>query len=152
MKKRSFVKHGELEQDFELNIAPVIDCFVVLIAFILVSTSFFSIGILDAVMAGSSSDVVGSGDALVIELKSDHSIVVKQGAGTGNPIRIRAPKDRSKWDFEKLGQIISTLKTKAGDLDSAVVVADNSVSYRDVMASMEVARTNKIATVTLGGF
>ncbi len=152
MKKRSYVKHGELEQDFELNIAPVIDCFVVLIAFILVSTSFFSIGILDAVMAGSSSEVTDSAEALVIELKSDHSILVKQGAGSANSVRIKAPQDRSKWDFEKLGQAIVSIRDKTTDLESAVVVADNSVAYRDVMASMEVVRSNKIGTVTLGGF
>ncbi len=53
--KKGFLKHGEHEQDFELNLASIIDCFVVLIAFILVSTSFFSIGIIDAEVAGAST-------------------------------------------------------------------------------------------------
>ena len=40
--------HAEGEQDFELNITSIIDCFTVLIAFILTSASFISIGIIDA--------------------------------------------------------------------------------------------------------
>jgi biopolymer transport protein ExbD len=38
-------------QDFDLNLAPIIDCITVLIAFILISTSFISIGLLDAGIA-----------------------------------------------------------------------------------------------------
>lgn len=35
-------------QDFDINLAPIIDCFTVLITFMLVSASFLAIGIFDA--------------------------------------------------------------------------------------------------------
>jgi len=151
MKKKGFLKHGEFEQDFELNIASIIDCFVVLIAFVLVSTSFFSIGIIDAEVAGAADDAqsVSNASHVVIELKADHSFVLKTGASGEYSSRISAKS--SAWNFERLAERLANLVEKDSDLKSAIVVADNSVSYRDVMASMEIAK-GKIAQVNLGGF
>jgi biopolymer transport protein ExbD len=142
--KKGFLKHGENEQDFELNIASIIDCFVVLIAFILVSTSFFSIGIIDAEVAGASdtSEATTELNPVTIELKADHSIVLK--SGTFGQISTRIA-------MSDLAASLEALKVKNPELKSATVIADNSVSYRDVMASMEVAK-GKIAQVNLGGF
>lgn len=154
MKKKGFLKHGELEQDFELNIASIIDCFVVLIAFILVSTSFFSIGIIDAEVAGASAeaDATDPSVTVVIELKADHSIVVKSGMFGQRSNRIAAVSGKTmSWNFDRLATALGTLKSETPELKSAVVMADNSVAYRDVMASMEVAK-GKIAQVNLGGF
>ena len=144
LKKKGFLKQGEFEQDFELNIASIIDCFVVLIAFVLVSTSFFSIGIIDAEVAGASDQASTAPETspIVIELKSDHSIILKTGLFGQKTARTTA---------KNLGASLMALKEKNPDLNSAIVVADNSVSYRDVMASMEVAK-GKIAQVNLGGF
>lgn len=151
MKKKGFLKHGEFEQDFELNIASIIDCFVVLIAFILVSTSFFSIGIIDAEVAGAADDAQTSSTVshVVIELKADHTFVLKTGSRGQHATRISATN--AGWNFDSLGARLETLVGRDSELKSAIVVADNSVSYRDVMASMEVAR-GKIAQVNLGGF
>lgn len=144
MKKKGFLKYGEFEQDFELNIASIIDCFVVLIAFVLVSTSFFSIGIIDAEVAGASDQASTAPDSspVVIELKADHSIVLKTGAFGQRSVRIAAAD---------LAERLAALTAQDPELKSAIVVADNSVSYRDVMASMEVAK-GKITQVNLGGF
>lgn len=148
MKKKGFLKHGEFEQDFELNIASIIDCFVVLIAFVLVSTSFFSIGIIDAEVAGASDDAPAAVETapVVIELKADHSFVLKTGSFGQHVTKIAAKN--AAWNFDRLAGSLDSLKEET---KSAIVVADNSVSYRDVMASMEVAK-GKIAQVNLGGF
>jgi len=141
MIKSRFLKHGELEQDFELNLASIIDCFVVLIAFVLVSTSFFSIGILDADLAGGSSAQSSAvSDAVVIELRTDGSILVKKAGSRPAVVR----------DREALNRMLAEMKDSE-ELKSAIVTADDSVSYRDVMASMEVAKAFTPA-VSLGGF
>jgi biopolymer transport protein ExbD len=144
MKKKGFLKTGELDQDFELNITSIIDCFVVLIAFVLVSTSFFSIGIVDAEVAGASSSAEATPDStpVVIELKSDRSIVLKSGPSGRRAVRISA---------SDLANRLEALKKRDPEIKSAIVVADDSVEYRDVMASMEVAK-GQLAQVNLGGF
>ncbi len=155
MKKKGFLKHGEFEQDFELNIASIIDCFVVLIAFVLVSTSFFSIGIIDAEVAGSSDAVAAAeADSVLIEMKADHSMVVRSSKSSAGAVRISGLKSAGKakaWDLEKLAAALQSMKERLPELRSAIVVADNSVAYRDVMASMEAAR-GQVPNVNLGGF
>src|SRR4051812_37771812 len=44
---------GGNNQDFDLNIAPIIDCFTVLIAYMLVSASFLTLGVFDVGVAVS---------------------------------------------------------------------------------------------------
>jgi biopolymer transport protein ExbD len=155
LKKKGFLKQGEFDQDFELNIASIIDCFVVLIAFVLVSTSFFSIGIIDAEVAGASDAATSSPQATpaAIELRADHSIVLKSGMFGQNVTKIAALASASgaAWNYARLASSLATLTTQNPELKSAIVSAENSVSYRDVMASMEVAK-GKIAQVNLGGF
>ncbi|MBC7384593.1 MAG: biopolymer transporter ExbD [Cryobacterium sp.] len=152
MKRKGFLKHSEYEQDFELNIASVIDCFVVLIAFILISSSFFSIGIIDAEVAGASEVAASDAGSLVVELKADHSILVRSSESPKNE-RI-LPKQAAKgiaWDFEGMAAALKAMKEKSPELKSAVVMADNAVTYRDVMASMEAAK-KEVSSVNLGGF
>ena len=45
-------------KDFDLNLAPIIDCMTVLITFMLASASFLSIGILDAGVAAAGATAV----------------------------------------------------------------------------------------------
>lgn len=149
--KKGFLKHGEHEQDFELNITSIIDCFVVLIAFVLISTSFFSIGIIDAeVASGGATEVSENVGGLVIELKADHTILVRSDAST-QETRITSRDSGKNWDYESLTGALKALKVKMPDLHSAILVADNSVAYRDVMTSMEIAK-GQVPSVNLGGF
>src|SRR4051812_44898679 len=75
---------GSHSQDFEVNLTSIIDCFTVLIAFVLVSTSFVSIGLMDAGVSAGGSDatkVVQQPIRLIIRLRADHGIAV-EGAGS----------------------------------------------------------------------
>lgn len=149
--KKGFIKQSEHELDFELNLASIIDCFVVLIAFVLISTSFFAIGIVDAEVASAgATDSVMDDGGLVIELKADHSIVLRSNLSR-NADRIAAKNSGKAWDFEAMTASLQALKDKMPELKSAILMADNSVSYRDVMHSMELAKT-KVSNVNLGGF
>jgi biopolymer transport protein ExbD len=152
MKTAGFLKHVELEQDFELNIASIIDCFVVLIAFILISTSFFSIGILDAEISGGGADSASaiSAETIVVQLKVDRSIRVSR-TNEGKNSAVRLLGTEKGWDFQALSKKIGEWKKTTPELDTAVIQADNAVSYRDVMAAMESAKT-QLPKVSLGGF
>ena len=78
--------------DFELNLAPIIDCFTVLIAFILISASFASINILDAGIAFKEVNL----ESLAIVLKKG----VKENDTTiyqAQPIKRYQPKKQIKF-------------------------------------------------------
>jgi biopolymer transport protein ExbD len=146
--KNGFIKHSAHELDFELNIASIIDCFVVLIAFVLISSSFFAIGIVDAEVA-SAGDVASISDetGLVVELKSDRSIWIRSNAS--KPERIAA--EGKSWNYEGMSATLQRLKEELPELKSAILIADNSVAYRDVMRSMDAVKKD-VSSVSLGGF
>src|SRR6185295_7831760 len=99
---RGMPKRPETEQDFELNIASVIDCFTVLITYLLVSASFISISALDI-------DVAGAGDApqsepppisIAVQLESNRSLVIKVTGAERDQWQVES-KDGT-WDTDSL--------------------------------------------------
>ena len=66
-------------QEVDLNITPIIDCFTVLITFLLASASFLSIGFFEAYTPGSSADPS--------QAEPDTEVVLKI-----NPITLRNSK------------------------------------------------------------
>src|SRR3954464_3977164 len=100
---RGMRKRPETEQDFDLNIASVIDCFTVLITYLLVSASFISISALDI-------DVSGAGDAprlepppisISVEMDSQHGLRVRITGKQKDSWVLAAHQDGS-WDLESL--------------------------------------------------
>ena len=139
-------------QDFELNLASIIDCFTVLIAFMLASASFVSIGILDAGVAAASATQTGGAPPslqLTIALKSDHTAELQV---TGKIKRMQSiPALGNEWDYATLSKQLGQLKAQVPDLQAVTLVADNTLPYREVIKSMELIRKT-IPVVLLGGF
>ena len=139
-------------QDFELNITALIDCFTVLIAFMLVGTSFVAIGILDAGVGAAGASAIKSEQAkhlLTVEMKADKTITIKvTGQATYNKT---ISTDKGSWNYRELGQELSSLKAKWSDLSAATLISANTVEYQDVIKLMEVAK-EKGTSILLGGF
>ncbi len=137
--------------DFELNLASVIDCLVVLIAFVLVSTSFFSIGVLEGEVTASSAASSPSNEepGMVVALKRNHSIEVSVHGGRSRGYVIQA--EGGNWDFDALADRLALIKGQEPKVSSAVLVAENGVAYRDVIKSMELTRL-AVPSVLLGGY
>src|SRR3954454_525427 len=97
------VSGGNGSQDFELNLASIIDCFTVLIAFMLASASFLSIGILDAGVAAAGpqtkSDKPPSVN-LTVELSQNQKFTLKL-AGKSHA-KTPIPGVDGKWNYEEL--------------------------------------------------
>jgi len=157
-------KAQDQDQDFELNIAAIIDCFVVLIAFLLISTSFVAVGIIDAEVAASGEEQIESALSespvqVTIHLKSDQSIDLHVRGEVERDYTFSAVKKSGlsgftgtpSWDHEKLIDHLAILKGEWPKLQSAILLADNTVAYQDVIRSMEVART-AISHIALGGY
>lgn len=139
-------------QDFELNLASIIDCLTVLIAFMLASASFLSIGILDAGVAAAGAaptDAAPPSVNVTVELGRDHAMTLKlSGKTTGStPI----PARDGKIDDEALARHLTSVKGKWSDVTAVVLTAENTVEYREVVKTMESIRKS-IPVVLLGGF
>ena len=146
------ISSGGNSQDVELNLASIIDCFTVLIAFMLASASFLSIGILDAGVAAAGATAASDKPPSVnmtVELAKDQKLVIKLSGKATNTIPLEALN--GKWNYEALAQNLGSTKSRFSDLNAVTLTADNSIEYKDVVKAMEVIRKT-IPVVLLGGF
>jgi biopolymer transport protein ExbD len=140
-------------QDFDINLAPIIDCLTVLIAFMLASASFLSIGILDAGVAASGATSTENATPppvnIAIELGADHGFTVKVTGKSHSTIPIA--KNGSEWNFDELVHNLKSLKAQWPTVNAVTLSADNAVEYQNVVKSMEIIRQT-MPVVLLGGF
>lgn len=134
-------------QDFELNLAPIIDCLVVLIAFLMVSLSYLSVQMLDAGMSspGGLENTTTKGVSLEISLLSSEKVEVSfkdQG------------KVVQKQSFDLLGldqNLVKFLAALPKQPEMALIQAQNDVTYDVVIRAMDLLR-NHVKQVQLSGF
>ncbi len=131
--------------DFDLNLAPIIDCFVVLITFMLASASFISISLFDAGFAPMEAigDPKPPPITVTLDLKKNGSlqVVTKGSLNSTNTFANR----------EEAAEALRQLKEKYPGVESVTVTADAEVEYEAIVKAMEVARKHLPAMV-LGGF
>ena len=144
--------HTEHSQDFELNLAPIIDCFTVLITFMLISASFLAVGILDAGAGVVSQPVQGETPppiAVEVQLQPGNKISIKlSGKSTQN---YEIPARNGSWDFEKVQAQLSDIKSKWPTTDSIMLSAMDEIEYQNIILAMENIR-KIIPGIALGGF
>lgn len=141
-------------QDVEINIASIIDCLVVLIAYTLISASFLSIGILEAsvVPPGAQADPAVKPEArITIDIKHTHAIQVGVSTPEGSMVESSeiVSTNQGEPDLDTLEAKLEVLRGKFGGLTSAIMTADHAVQYRRVVATIE--RTRKtLPSIVLG--
>lgn len=145
-------RHEE-EADFELNLASIIDCFTVLITFMLASASFISIGILDAGVAASASATAEKSTPppvnYTLELYKDFKYVLKV-KGKSNSTETIHGKDGA-WDYASLEKQLVGLKAKWPEVGAITLEAQNDVQYKEVVLTMDRVRKT-LPAVLLGGY
>lgn len=134
---------GEL--DFELNLAPIIDCLTVLITFMLASASFLSISIFDAgfTPAEAQGDPTPPPITVSLDLKKNGSLQVV--------IKGQLNQRNTYANPDEASEALRQLKEKYPGLESVTITADQEVEYEAIVRAMEKARNNKLSMV-LGGF
>lgn len=131
----------ECEQDFELNLASIIDCFTVLIAYLLVSASFISLTAMEvdvAVPGFSSAPSPEDQVELTMDLDAHRNILVKVTGPSAGAFLVPAKSDQ--WDTLALAEKLASMKASIPGIASVMLTAERSVEYRDVVAVLEAAK------------
>ncbi|MBC7385559.1 MAG: biopolymer transporter ExbD [Cryobacterium sp.] len=131
--------------DFDLNLAPIIDCFTVLITFMLASASFISVSIFDAgfTPAEAQGDPAPPPITVTLDLKKDGSIQVVT-KGTLESKNTFANPDEA-------AEALRQLKEKYPGVESMTITADAEVEYDSIVKAMEKTR-KYMPGMVLGGF
>lgn len=144
---------GSNSQDFELNLASIIDAFTVLIAFMLASASFLSIGVLDAGVAAAGAQASSSAPPainLTVEIGRSGKLALKVSGKVTSTHNVAAGAD-GKPNYKGLTEQLAAIKGKYADVAAVTLNADNTTEYKDVVKAMEEIRKT-IPVVMLGGF
>jgi len=142
--------------DFDLNLAPIIDCFTVLIAFLLASASFLSIGIFETTLpvpSTSGEQAQNTQARLDIVLSTESNGELKlgwSGVQTGNQ---RVASTGGQFTTESLVSARTQLKEKLpqGAIATLEIRASETSVYSDLIQLIEAARPI-FPGIAIGGF
>lgn len=138
------MKKREIEGDFELNIASIIDCFTVLIVYLLLSASFITLGAFDVTTPTNAPDNTEA------DKGSDNKVIVTIGVQKNNNIKVNiegaetnsysiSEKNGIK-DFDGLAELLQKIKEKHPTTDSAMIVSEDDILYKEIIKTIEVTR------------
>jgi biopolymer transport protein ExbD len=140
------------EQDFELNLASIIDCFTVLITYLLVSASFIALGTFDVnvpTLRNPGDNSPEPAVSLTIRISANHDVRFKlEGAAAKEP-EVRVAAADGKLDQQTMLNQLVELKRKWPDLDAAVLMASGPVEYAEIVQIIEGAK-KLIPSISLG--
>ncbi len=122
-------------QEVELNITPIIDCFTVLITFLLASASFLSIGFFETYTPGSNADPTqGEPDTeVVLKIKANHMAEFKVKGKRNETLTFSMADPASMKNLE---QQVQSLKDPSIKLGQILVSADDTVDYKELSELM----------------
>ena len=140
------------EEDTELNMVPIMNMFMVLIPFLLMSASFYQIKAINTslpVHAETQADDVSKNEkekiTVVLELK-EKEIRVSGLSETPNDLFLsdlemvipREPDNGASTD--ELVDLLKALKSRYPASDTLILIPDEEVLYREIVQTMDSAR------------
>ena len=143
---------GGTDGDVDLNIAPIVDCFTVLIAYMLVSISFISLQILNVEVSASGPPPTEAPPppppepplTLSVEVSDSRKIELKLTGGAKNlnedyPIEPSAP---GVFNLDAMTEKILKIKQANPTVTEANVTAEPVVRYKAMIQVIEVLKAN----------
>ncbi len=141
-------------EDAEVNITPVMNVFVILIPFLLLSASFIKIAIIDFSLPSaeqSSSNAVNAKD-----LKELTVLVVSIGTKgfevkTSEKKLPLVKKTNGKYDYKTLGDRLKSVKKKYPKLEDVIISPDAKIKYDTIVKVMDKCREVGFPNFSISG-
>jgi len=137
----SAVVEGGSGQDVDLNLAPIIDCFTVLITYLLITASFINLTAMDvgvsATGSAASLDQPQGPPPMVMTLQLTEGgkmlMTVSGGRLTADvAITIEALPNGS-WNLNELSGRLRQVQNKWPEIKDVSVSADPTIKYKDIV-------------------
>ena len=152
------IRH-QSEENTELNMVPIMNMFMVLIPFLLMSASFYQIKAINTsvpvhadTQANSTSTKENEKIIVVLELKEEE-IRISGLSETPNDLLLseletvilRHPG--SDASIDELVNCLKALKSRYPGSDTMILIPDEEVSYREIIQAMDCARSYDTETL-----
>lgn len=135
---------GDHSTDVELNLAPIIDCFTVLITYLLVTASFLSLAAIDVGVSATGTAPAAQPDnspppmvlSMQLMANGDIKISVRGGvSGREYPLFVAALNPGQR-DEARLVQRLEDIKRRWPTITDASVSAEPTVIYNDIVKTI----------------
>ncbi len=128
-------------QDVELNLAPIIDCFTVLITYLLVTASFLTLSAVDVGVSATGAGAPAEPNAgpppmvMTLEIKSAGIITIQiRGGLEAKQIDFELPaKSSGAWDPAQLDAKLEEIQKRWPALTEVSVSAEPTVIYKNIV-------------------
>ena len=153
----SSLKKREMIDDAEPNMVPIMNMFMVLIPFLLMSASFYHIKAVDTSVPVLSQSVdnpetdTAPSLTLVVELKKDSLKVSAMSdqftADELNQFKAEYPcKEKNVYPLEEFTVYLENIKTLYPKSDTLILIPNSSTDYDTIIRTMDTARkTGEVA-------
>lgn len=147
--------------EVELNLTPIMNLFVALIPFLLLSAVFFHLRIIKGSVPAATegqTDIAKGEDmvTMTVQIDPDEGFHISASSSTlppaiVNPLAKTIKRKSGQYDFVSLSQYMRTIKRKWDKSDTVIIVADPRVKYKELVKTMDAAREIKIEVDVGGG-
>ncbi len=144
-------KNKEMDQDVNINITPLVDCFSGLMTYLLVAASFISLLVIEASIAGEGLSEANSNIKVSLEMRlkpnKNLSFIL---TGEENK-QLDVPSTLSgEWNMESVMFALEKFKSNYPTIDSVIVSAENEVLYKDIVKIVDASK-DFLPVVFIGG-
>ena len=126
--------------EIELNLASIIDCFTVLITYLLVSASFITLGTLEVTVPAEAASSAQSAPSLSLKIevrkRGGLKLVVEGAQSQSVPITGRELLP----DYTALDEQLGGIKAAHAEIHTALLMVDDSIHHKELVHVVEVVK------------
>lgn len=147
--KKGFLGGTAFEEP-DINLVPVMDLLTALITFLLTTTSFYSISVINASVPTVSDEIDLDQPSMKVTLTlqmdergfglsamSDDGRITRQELAA---INMTIPKKQDAFDYEKLSQTLYNIKRKYPKSETMIFIPNRELSYEEMIKAMDASR------------
>ncbi len=140
----------------ELQMTPIMNVFLILVPFLLLTASFIKIAVLEMTLPSLSQSPSASTTAATEEKKP---LVLNMLAVRPNGFELKSPtltfpfieKKGEHYDFEQLQSSLRQIKDKFPDSEDMVIQPEDTIKYDDVIKVMDHCRDSGFPNISISG-
>lgn len=152
---------GGDSQEVELNLAPIIDCFTVLITYLLVTASFLTLAAVDVSISANNESIAAPPPTddkrplvMTLDLDSTNVIILKVSGGdlkADYEVKLPPKSSDGTWDGESLEKMLTKITGRWANLSEVSVSAAPSVKYKELVNIINVTQKTLPKVFISGG-
>ena len=140
MSRRHYYKHKHKDED--IDVTPLLNVLVVMIAFLILSAVFSRITIQEIVLP-TQADAGTTSDKPLVTIV----VIVRQDAleiSDGKSVTATIPKLGMQYDFQKLSENLLYLKEKYSEKQDVTILIEPDIAYESMIQVMDAVKVAEV--------